>query len=187
MVFHHKKWGFLFIYCRIYFVQSGPFCVLCGKSTPAGKKYTSAAGDACDKLQLWHGWFYICSPSFDNICKALSASKSFPPFQTQCLRRQRSNDCAPSECSCQWRHKGADSDHSQSPQHTVIIPPYLVACPPFPANQPTIQPTNQPTNQPNNHQPDNLSVSNQPTMGLVQFGTGLSPKLVHINISRISR
>ena len=29
--------------------------VLCGKSTPAGKKYTSAAGGAGDKLQLWLG------------------------------------------------------------------------------------------------------------------------------------
>ena len=27
--------------------------VLCGKSTPAGKKYTSAAGGAGEKLRLW--------------------------------------------------------------------------------------------------------------------------------------
>ena len=38
-------------------VQSGPFGVLCGKkSTPAGKKYTSGAGGAGDKSQLWVGW-----------------------------------------------------------------------------------------------------------------------------------
>ena len=39
----------MFRYPRIYFVQSGPFFVLCGKTTAAGKKYASAAGH---KLQL---------------------------------------------------------------------------------------------------------------------------------------
>ena len=46
-----STWGFLFFYPQIYVVQSGPFCVLCGKSTPTGKKkYTSVADD---KYQLW--------------------------------------------------------------------------------------------------------------------------------------
>ena len=31
-----------------------PFVFSLEKSTPAGKKYTSGAGDAGDKLQLWH-------------------------------------------------------------------------------------------------------------------------------------
>ena len=38
-----STWGFLFFYPQIYVVQSGSFCVLCGKSTPAGEKSTPAS------------------------------------------------------------------------------------------------------------------------------------------------
>ena len=36
-----------------------PFAFSVEKSTPAGKKYTSGAGGAGDKLQLWTSHIYI--------------------------------------------------------------------------------------------------------------------------------
>ena len=45
-------------------VRSGPFPVLYRKSMPAGKKYTSGAGGAVDKLQLCHSPSSTVSDTF---------------------------------------------------------------------------------------------------------------------------
>ena len=37
----------------INFAENSPFCVLCGKGTPAWKKYTTASGGGGDKYQVW--------------------------------------------------------------------------------------------------------------------------------------
>ena len=92
--------------------------------------------------------FYICSPSFENICKALSASKSFLPDSKHSVSvRQRSNDCAAAECSCQWGIKGptvttARVHYTLSSFHLIWLTARLLLL----TNQPSNQPSNLPTN-----------------------------------------
>ena len=78
-----------------------------------GKGWWSTAG-AGQKVQLVKSSFvgsqdivylYLSALLWQDL-QAANASKSFLQLQTECLWRQRSNDCAPPECSCQRGIKG---------------------------------------------------------------------------------
>ena len=78
-----------------------------------GKRWWSTAG-AGQKVQLVKSslvgsqdivYLYLSALLWQDL-QAANASKSFLQLQTECLWRQRSNDCAPPECSCQRGIKG---------------------------------------------------------------------------------
>ena len=76
----------------INFPKNSPFCVLCGKGTPAWKRYTTAGCGSCDNYEVWSYTLYTalkCQMLFClllilnywlNQLKVLSKDESENPF-----------------------------------------------------------------------------------------------------------